>query len=150
MAATVLKWLRSSLLSVAHWLNFSIFGITQSTSQHLDGASSKRKFSEQLREAEVDEEEKEEEGGKEVKRWRGDTIFVAVQDFIAKMWGSAGTEDGSTETELEKKDTVDEKFWKQQPQFDFVPGKVQVKFGENTRAIKDLASEPEEGSAKVE
>ena len=97
----------------------------------------------------MDEEEKEEEGGKEVKRWRGDTIFVAVQDFIAKMWGGAGTEGGSTESELEKKDTVDEKFWKQQPQFDFVPGKVQVKFGENMRAIKDL-SEPEEGSAKVE
>ena len=152
MAASVLKWLGSSLLSVTHWLNFSIFGrITQTTSEHLNGASYKRKFFEQFRE--VDEEERE-ECGKEMKRWRGDTIFVAVQDFIAKTWGAAATEDGSTERELEKKDTVDEKFWKQQPQFDFLRNKVQVKFGENSGAIKDLdgevASEPEQVSAKVE
>ena len=48
-----------------------------------------------------------------------------------------------------KKYSVDEKFWKQQPQFDFLPKKVQVKFGENTpsRAIQDIdgkiADEPE-------
>ena len=86
-----------------------------------------------------------------MKRWRGDAIFVAVQDFITKMWGGAATEkDDSTESELEKKDSVDGKFWKQQPQFDFLPKRVQVKFGENTpsRAIQDLdgkiASEPEQ------
>ena len=151
MVATMIEWLRSSLLSVTHWLNFSLLGrITQSTSEHLDGASSKRKFSDQFKEADVDAEENE-EGGKEKKRWRGDTIFVAVQDFITKMWGGASTEeDDSTEIELEEKDTVDGKFWKQQPQFDFLPKKVQVKFGENTpsKAIQDLdgkiASEPEQ------
>ena len=142
------------MFSVTHWLNFSnwtfpLLGrITQETSEHVNGASSKRKFPEQLMEAEVDEEEKE-EGGKEVKRWRGDTLFVSVQDFIAKMWGGSAVEDGSTEGELENKDNFDEKFWKQQPQFDFLPSKVQIKFGENT--IKELegkiAREPGQVSA---
>ena len=57
------------------------------------------------------------------------------------MWeGAATEEDDSTEGELDEKDMVDGKFWKQQPQFDFLPKKVQVKFGENTpsRAIQDL------------
>ena len=138
------------MFSVTHWLNFSnwtfpLLGrITQETSEHVNGASFKRKFPEQLMEAEVDEE-----GGKEVKRWRGDTLFVAVQDFIAKMWGGSAVEDGSTEGELENKDNFDEKFWKQQPQFDFLPSKVQIKFGENT--IKELegkvAREPGQVSA---
>ena len=146
----MLKWLRSSLLSVTRWLNFSATfpRITrEENSEHVDGVSSKRKFSEQLKGAELEEEERE-EGGKEVKRWRGDTIFIAVQDFIAKMWGGSAVEDGSTEGELENKDNFDEKFWKQQPQFDFLPNEVQVKFGENTKAIGDLygevASEPEQ------
>ena len=56
MVASVMEWLRSSLLSVTHWLNFSLLGrITQSTSEHF-GASSKRKFSEQFKEADVGEE----------------------------------------------------------------------------------------------
>ena len=158
MPVSVWEWLRSSLLPVTQWLNFSSWALPllgrfteEETSEHEVGASSKRKFSEQLREeAEVDEEEKE-GGGKEVKRLRGDTIFIAVQDFIAKMWGgAAAVEDGSVESELENKDNVDEQFWKQQPHFDFLPSKVQVKFGENTpsRAIKELegkvASEPEQ------
>ena len=130
-AVSVLSWLRSSLLSVTRWLNFSSTfpRITrEENSEHVDGVSSKRKFSEQLKGAELEEEERE-EGGKEVKRWRGDTIFIAVQDFIAKMWGGAAViEDDSTE--LENMDNVDEKFWKQQPQFDFLPNEVEVKFGE--------------------
>ena len=141
------------MLSITHWFNFSwtfpLLGrITQETSEQVDGTSSKRKFSEQLRETEVDEEENE-GCGKEVKRWRGDTIFVAAQDFITKMWGAPAIEDDPTEGELENKDNVDEKFWKQQPHFDFLPSKVQVKFGENT--IQDLevkvTAEPEHVSA---
>ena len=65
------------------------------------------------------------------------------------MWGAPAIEDDPTEGLLENKDNVDEKFWKQQPHFDFLPSKVQVKFGENT--IQDLevkvTAEPEHVSA---
>ena len=101
-----------------------------------DAASTKRK----LGDIDEDEDEVIEE---ESKRWRGDGLYVSIQDFVTKMWGA--TDDNANVTMVQEKveevgAAGDDAFWKQQPQLDFGAGKVQVQFGESTpsRTIQDL------------
>ena len=132
IAALMRDWLRGYTSTIAYWLTYpwtaNNAGLdTEDNHDPLVGTSTKRKFSEQTREAGSTVDGRKDADGKDSKRWRGDVIFVAVQDFISKMWGGAGT--GPISSGVMELRGVDE-FWKQKPQFDFGLKKAQVTFGE--------------------
>ena len=132
IAALMRDWLRGYTSTIANWLTYpwtanSAGQTTEDNHDPLVGTSTKRKFSEQTREAGSTVDGGEDADGKDTKRWRGDVIFVAVQDFISKMWGGAGA--GSIGSGVEELRGVND-FWKQKPQFDFGLKRAQVTFGE--------------------
>ena len=134
MVALMRDWLRGYTSTIANWLTLpwtanSAGQNTEDNHDPLVGTSTKRKFSEQTREAGSTVDGREDADGKDTKRWRGDVIFVAVQDFISKMWGGAGAGTGPIGSGVKEPRGVDE-FWKQKPQFDFGLKKAQVTFGE--------------------
>jgi len=134
IVALMRDWLRGYTSTIANWLTYpwtanSAGQNTEDNHDPLVGTSTKRKFSEQTREAGSTVDGGEDVDGKDTKRWRGDVIFVAVQEFISKMWGGAGAGTGSTGSEV-KELRGDDEFWKQKPQFDFGLKRAQVTFGE--------------------
>ena len=134
IVALMRDWLRGYTSTIAYWLTYpwtaNNAGLdTEDNHDPLVGTSTKRKFSEQTREAGSIVDGGENADGKDTKRWRGDVIFVAVQDFISKMWGGAGAGTGPTGSGV-KELRGDEEFWKQKPQFDFGLKRAQVTFGE--------------------
>ena len=102
-----------------------------------ESSSSKRKNGEE------DQEQKS-------KRWRGDQVYLSVQDFMVKMWG---TRDGNDNIAVQTSETAEadsgmsegkeDCFWKQEPVLNFSPLKVKVQFGDGTptRIIKDIKND---------
>lgn len=99
--------------------------------------------------------EEDEEGREERKRWRGDRLYAAIQDFVTKMWGVNDTNDNivilpniNERSDEESEDGQEESFWKQKPVLNFA--KVKVQFGDSTpsRVIQDLNQNVEEESEK--
>ena len=120
VVALVMDWLMGYTSTIANWLTFpwTVNSADQKTEDNHDplvGTSTKRKYSEQNREAGSTAEGREDADGKDTKRWRGDVIFLAVQDFISKMWGGAGAGTGPIGSGVKELRDVDE-FWKQKPQ----------------------------------
>jgi hypothetical protein len=87
-----------------------------------------------------------EEPEQELKKWHGDPVYSAIQDFVAKMWGATDNNDNVTmlqtdETRVEQVVAGKGTFWKKKPEMNFVKNKVQVKFGGDgtpSRTIQDL------------
>ena len=85
--------------------------------------------------------------GQESKRWRGDKVYLSVQDFLARMWGARDGNDNMTgqTSEVVQEDPgviegKDDSFWKQEPEINFAPQKLKVQFGDGTsiKTIKDI------------
>jgi len=81
------------------------------------------KVSPQKRKQEMEENEEDlEEDGMDKKRWRADGVYIAIHDFITRMWGaSVGSQDhvDILQNQVRTKEK-EESFWKQKPDLNFV------------------------------
>jgi len=102
------------------------------------------KVSPQKRKQEMEENEEDlEENGMDKKRWRADGVYIAIHDFITRMWGaSVGSQDDVDILQDQVRTKENEgSFWKQKPDLNFVANSVDgfeicgLNFGETVQEI---------------
>jgi len=120
---------------------FGFFGLALKS---LNTKGEKRKHSEVDNENSDDEDN--EDLGKEIKRWRPDHVYEAINDFVKKMWGEKDTnenikdvDDQENDENMNSFDSVNVGKWNKKPDINFVPNKVVgIKTVEAETQIRDL------------
>jgi len=119
------------------------FGIALK-SLNLNTKGEKRKHSEVDNENYDDEDN--EAPGKEMKRWRPDHVYEAINDFVKKMWGEKDTNENIKDVDTQENDENMNSFasvnvgkWNKKPDINFVPNKIiEIKSIEAETLIRDL------------
>lgn len=90
------------------------------------------KVSPQKRKQELQENEEEsEDQGMDKKRWRADGVYIAIHDFISRMWGgSVGSKDVNIFQDEARTKEKEGSFWKQKPNLNFVANSSVDRFEE--------------------
>jgi len=120
---------------------FGFFGLALKS---LNTKGEKRKHSEVDNENSDDEDN--EDLGKEIKRWRPDQVYEAINDFVKKMWGEKDSNENIKDVDAQENDENMNSFnsanvgkWNKKPDINFVPNKViGIKTVEAENLIRDL------------
>jgi len=120
---------------------FGFFGLALKS---LNTKGEKRKHSEVDNENSDDEDN--EDLGKEIKRWRPDHVYEAINDFVKKMWGEKDTNENIKDVDAQENDKNMNSFdsvnvgkWNKKPDINFVPNKIiEIKNVEAENLIRDL------------
>jgi len=105
---------------------------------------------EKRKHSEVDTENSDDEDndvlGMEIKRWRPDHVYEAINEFVKKMWGEKDTNENIKDVDAQENDENMNSFasanvgkWNKKPDINFVSNKIiEIKTVEAENLIRDL------------